>query len=160
MCMILWDSGRLHWERCLNRPLFRNIAAVELLHHMKWRLSSLKLTRKRPPTSPGCNSDPVQAMALKELGNEKFKAGEFREAETLYTQAYDRSTRKAECRWHVLQNTTELFGPQAVLKPSPDKNQARRMAGRGNRQPQSHRALRPQEQGGDEVVLLSRPSPS
>jgi hypothetical protein len=29
----------------------------------------------------------AQAMALKDLGNEQFKAGQFKEAEELYTQA-------------------------------------------------------------------------
>jgi hypothetical protein len=54
------------------------------------KTSRLGLARKRTPTALPCISSPekvAQAMALKDLGNEQFKAGQFKEAEELYTQA-------------------------------------------------------------------------
>ena len=54
------------------------------------RLSSLRQRRKRSRDSTPCAPSPeqvAQAMALKDLGNEQFKAGKFKEAEQLYSQA-------------------------------------------------------------------------
>jgi hypothetical protein len=55
--------------------------------------SSSKLKRKfsRSPaatTSKVADQEVASAMALKNMGNEHFKAGEFKEADQLYSQAY------------------------------------------------------------------------
>jgi hypothetical protein len=57
------------------------------------RLSSLRAGRKRSKESATCAPTPVgnaQAMALKDLGNEHFRAGKYKEAEQLYSQAFVR----------------------------------------------------------------------
>ena len=54
------------------------------------RLSSLRASRKRSKETTTCASarvDNAQAMALKDLGNEHFRAGKYKEAEQLYSQA-------------------------------------------------------------------------
>jgi hypothetical protein len=58
--------------------------------------STLKLFRKTPRSSSPCKESDeavaevvAAAMALKDIGNEHFKAGKFKEADQLYTQAYD-----------------------------------------------------------------------
>lgn len=54
--------------------------------------STLKLPRKSPRSSSSrCKPSEeaiAQAMALKDIGNEHFKAGRFKEADQLYSQAY------------------------------------------------------------------------
>ena len=54
-------------------------------------LSSLRAGRKRSKESTPCAPTPAehtQAMALKDLGNEHFRAGKYKEAEELYSQAF------------------------------------------------------------------------
>ena len=58
--------------------------------YMGARLSSLGASRRRSKETATCAPTPVddiQAMALKDLGNEHFRAGKFKEAEQLYSQA-------------------------------------------------------------------------
>jgi hypothetical protein len=55
------------------------------------RLSSDRAGRKRLKESTTCAptlAEKAQAMALKDLGNEHFRAGKFKEAEHLYSQAF------------------------------------------------------------------------
>ena len=56
---------------------------------MRSHISALKdkLRRKSSQCKP-TEEQIAAAMALKELGNEHFKAGQFKEAEELYSQAY------------------------------------------------------------------------
>lgn len=54
-------------------------------------LSSLRASRKRSKEGTPCASTPAentQAMELKDLGNEHFRAGKYKEAEELYSQAF------------------------------------------------------------------------
>jgi hypothetical protein len=55
--------------------------------------SSSKLKRKFSPSAAAtackvADQEIASAMALKNMGNEYFKAGEFKEADQLYSQAY------------------------------------------------------------------------
>lgn len=51
-------------------------------------------------------------MSFRELGNEQFKAGQFKEAETLYTQAYVQIDMPAD--W-----TDLVAGSPNTLDPTP-----------------------------------------
>ena len=54
-------------------------------------LSSPRAARKRFKANTTCAPAPAeitQAMALKDLGNEHFRAGKYKEAEELYSQAF------------------------------------------------------------------------
>jgi hypothetical protein len=55
------------------------------------RLSSDRAGRNHLKESATCAPSPeekAQAMALKDLGNEHFRAGKYKEAEQLYSQAF------------------------------------------------------------------------
>jgi hypothetical protein len=55
------------------------------------RLSSDRAGRKHLKEFATCAPGPeekAQAMALKDLGNEHFRAGKYQEAEQLYSQAF------------------------------------------------------------------------
>jgi hypothetical protein len=54
-------------------------------------LSSLRAGRKRSKGNTPCAPTPAentQVMALKDLGNEHFRAGKYKEAEELYSHAF------------------------------------------------------------------------
>jgi len=54
-------------------------------------LSSLRAGCKRSKENTPCAptlAENTQAMALKDLGNEHFRAGKFKEAEELYSHAF------------------------------------------------------------------------
>jgi tetratricopeptide (TPR) repeat protein len=53
--------------------------------------SSLRASPKRSKEDTPCAPTPAEnthAMALKDLGNEHFRAGKYKEAEELYSQAF------------------------------------------------------------------------
>jgi tetratricopeptide (TPR) repeat protein len=64
------------------------------------RLSSRRGGRKRSKDATTCAPTLVpnaQAMALKDLGNEHFRAGKYKEAEQLYSQAYELTHAEFPC---------------------------------------------------------------
>lgn len=77
----------------LSRSFHLQIGRPFILDHfptfMRSHISSWKdkLRRKSSQCKP-TEEEVAAAMALKELGNEHFKAGQYKEAEELYSQAY------------------------------------------------------------------------
>jgi hypothetical protein len=64
------------------------------------RLSSERAVRKHSNESTTCAATPegkAQAMALKDLGNEHFRAGKYKEAEQLYSEAFVSTSTDTRC---------------------------------------------------------------
>ena len=95
-------------------------------------------------------------MALRQLGNDKFKAGEYEEAEELYTQASASSnSHQVAAANTLLQYSAEQSRPEALLEPSTSKAEVARLAGSVQRHRSCHRAVRAEEGGGRyEAILL------